>query len=52
MEAYMAARYRYISADSHFEVPADPPAERVPARYGERVPRRIKLPAAPEEAQP
>lgn len=48
----MAAPYRYISADSHFEVPVDPPAERVPARYREHAPRRIKLPAAPEEAQP
>ena len=39
----MARRYRYVSADSHFESPADLWTHRVPAKYRDRAPRRIKL---------
>ena len=39
----MARRYRYVSADSHFESPPDLWTHRVPAKYRDRAPRRIKL---------
>ena len=39
----MARRYRYVSADSHFESPPDMWTHRVPAKYRDRAPRRIKL---------
>lgn len=35
--------YRYISADSHFECPPETWTHRVPQRYQDRVPRRIRL---------
>ena len=40
----MARTYRYISADSHLEVPPDSWAHWVPERYRDRAPRRIRLP--------
>ncbi len=39
----MARSYRYVSADSHFESPPDMWTHRVPAKYRDRAPRRIKL---------
>ena len=39
----MARSYRYVSADSHFESPPDLWTHRVPAKYRDRAPRRIKL---------
>ncbi|HWP59978.1 MAG TPA: amidohydrolase family protein, partial [Candidatus Acidoferrales bacterium] len=39
----MARNYRYISADSHFESPPEQWTHRVPERYRDRAPRRIKL---------
>ncbi len=40
----MPSSYRLISADSHLQVPADVWTDRVPARYRELAPRRVKLP--------
>src|SRR5437867_7366710 len=40
----MARNYRYISADSHLEVPPDRWAHRVPDRFAEYAPRRVTLP--------
>ncbi len=40
----MARAYRYISADSHLEVPPDAWAHWVPEKYRDRAPRRIRLP--------
>jgi predicted TIM-barrel fold metal-dependent hydrolase len=40
----MARSYRYISADSHWEVPVDKWTHLVPQQYRERAPRRVKLP--------
>ncbi len=52
----MARSYRYVSADSHFESPPDMWTHRVPAKYRDRAPRRIKLAngmdAIVEEGQP
>jgi uncharacterized protein len=39
----MARKYRYISADSHFESPPDQWTHRVAKEYRDRAPRRIKL---------
>jgi predicted TIM-barrel fold metal-dependent hydrolase len=39
----MARNYRYISADGHFESPPEQWTHRVPQRYRDRAPRRIKL---------
>jgi hypothetical protein len=39
----LARKYRYISADSHFECPPDQWTHRVPKEYRDRAPRRIKL---------
>jgi len=39
----MARAYRYISADGHLEVPVDKWTHRVPEKYRDRAPRRIKL---------
>jgi len=36
--------YRYISADSHWQPPADRWAHRVPENYRDRAPKRIRLP--------
>jgi uncharacterized protein len=40
----MARSYRYISADSHFESPPEQWTHRVPQKYRDRAPRRIRLP--------
>ena len=52
----MARNYRYFSADSHFESLPETWTHRVPARYRDRAPRRIKLAdgrdAIVEEGQP
>jgi len=52
----MAQPYRYFSADSHFESPPEAWTHRVPARYRDRAPRRIRLAdgrdAIVEEGQP
>ncbi|MPZ15324.1 MAG: amidohydrolase family protein [Chloroflexi bacterium] len=40
----MARAYRYISGDSHLEIDSKWYADRVPARYRERVPRLVRLP--------
>jgi len=39
----MAAKYKIISADSHLELPADRWSHRIPAKFRDRAPRRIKL---------
>lgn len=39
----MARRYRYISADSHLEIPPERWTNRVPAKYRDRAPRTVKL---------
>ncbi|SRR5579884_964371 len=39
----MPRRYRIISADSHLDLPPDRWTHRVPARWRDRAPRRIKL---------
>lgn len=39
----MARHYRYISADSHYESPPEHWTHRVPQRFRDRAPRRIKL---------
>ena len=39
----MARNYRYISADGHFESPPEQWTHRVPKKYRDRAPRRIKL---------
>lgn len=39
----MAREYRYISADGHFESPPEAWTHRVPEKYRDRAPRRIKL---------
>ena len=52
----MARTYRYVSADSHFESPPDVWTHRVPEKYRDRAPRRIRLPngkdAIVEEGRP
>src|SRR4030095_9597906 len=52
----MARMYRYFSADSHFERLPETWTHRVPAKYGARALRRIKLAdgrdAIVEEGQP
>jgi uncharacterized protein len=52
----MVRRYRYFSADSHFESLPETWTHRVPAKYRDRAPRRIKLAdgrdAIVEEGQP
>ncbi len=52
----MARKYRYFSADSHFESLPETWTHRVPAQYRDRAPRRIKLAdgrdAIVEEGQP
>jgi uncharacterized protein len=40
----MGPKYRYFSADSHFESAPDMWTHRVPKQYRDRAPRRIKLP--------
>ena len=40
----MARTYRYISADSHLEVPPDSWTHRVAEKYRDRAPRHIRLP--------
>jgi predicted TIM-barrel fold metal-dependent hydrolase len=40
----MGRKYRYFSADSHFESAPDMWTHRVPKQYRDRAPRRIKLP--------
>lgn len=44
----MPRTYRLISADSHLQVPADHWTDRVPAKYQDLVPKRIKLPEGGE----
>ena len=39
----MSRKYRYFSADSHFERLPETWTHRVPAKYRDRAPRRIKL---------
>lgn len=39
----MARRYRVISGDSHFDLPPERWSGRVPARWRDRAPRRVKL---------
>lgn len=39
----MARTYRFISSDSHLEIPPDRWAHRVPDKYRDRAPRRIRL---------
>ena len=39
----MSRQYRYFSADSHFESLPETWTHRVPAKFRERAPRRIKL---------
>jgi predicted TIM-barrel fold metal-dependent hydrolase len=39
----MAPSYRYFSADSHFECLPETWTHRIPAKYRDRAPRRIKL---------
>src|SRR5262249_47435755 len=39
----MARKYRYFSADSHFESLPETWTHRVPAKFRDRAPRRIKL---------
>ena len=39
----MARKYRYFSADSHYESLPESWTHRVPAKYRDRAPRRIKL---------
>ncbi len=39
----MARDYRYISADSHFESPPEQWTHRVPGKYRDRAPRRVRL---------
>ena len=39
----MARDYRYISADSHFESPPEQWTHRVPKKYRDRAPRRVRL---------
>ncbi len=41
----MAREYRNISGDSHLEIPCDFWTPRVPEKYRDRAPRRIKLPS-------
>ncbi len=52
----MARKYRYFSADSHYESLPETWTHRVPAKYRDRAPRRIKLAdgrdAIVEEGQP
>jgi len=52
----MSRKYRYFSADSHFESLPETWTHRVPAKYRDRAPRRIKLAdgrdAIVEEGQP
>jgi hypothetical protein len=43
-DRHVVQRYRYFSADSHFECPPDMWTHRVPKPYRERAPRRVKLP--------
>jgi len=40
----VAATYRLFSGDSHLEIPPDWWTPRVPSKYRDRAPRRIKLP--------
>lgn len=40
----MARTYRYISADSHFEAPPDLWQHRIPRKFRDRAPRRVKRP--------
>src|SRR2546426_12637106 len=40
----MAKRYQVISADSHLEVSTDRWIHRVPQKYQDRAPRRLRLP--------
>ncbi|MEE8519154.1 MAG: amidohydrolase family protein, partial [Dehalococcoidia bacterium] len=40
----MSRTYKYISADSHLEVPFDRWTHRVPAQYRDRAPRVVQLP--------
>jgi predicted TIM-barrel fold metal-dependent hydrolase len=40
----MARPYRYISADSHLEIPPERWTNRVPAKHRDRAPRTIKIP--------
>src|SRR6266508_1955673 len=39
----MARTYRLVSGDSHLQVPADFWTDRVPAKYREYAPKRVKL---------
>ena len=52
----MARKYRYFSADSHFESLPETWTHRVPEKFRDRAPRRIKLAdgrdAIVEEGQP
>ena len=52
----MSRKYRYFSADSHYESLPENWTHRVPAKYRDRAPRRIKLAdgrdAIVEEGQP
>ncbi len=40
----MGRPYRYISADSHLEIPPERWTDRVPAKHRDRAPRTIKIP--------
>ena len=40
----MARAYNFVSADAHIEVPADRWAARVPEKYRDLAPRRIRMP--------
>lgn len=44
----MATRYRLISADSHLQVPADAWTGRVPSKYRDLAPKRVRLPEGGE----
>ncbi len=52
----MSRKYRYFSADSHFESLPETWTHRVPVKFRDRAPRRIKLAdgrdAIIEEGQP
>ena len=44
----MATQYRIISGDSHLDLPPDRWTHRVPAKWKDRAPRRVKLPSGEE----
>ena len=44
----MARKYSIISGDSHLDLPPDRWTHRVPAKWKDRAPRRVKLPSGEE----